>query len=102
MKEMSLDIKKFSPHLLGDVDVSSQSLNDHVPFLIQRVLAYGQLSDWMILMNTLGIEKIASIAQEISDIDKKSLSFLVALSGRRKEQFKCYTTQQSIPPHWNF
>ena len=99
---MLLDIKKFSPHLFWDVDVNSTSLNNHVPFLIKRVLAYGHMSDWMILMDTFGIKKIASIAQEISDIDKKSLALLVTLSGKKKEQFKCYTTQQSIPPHWNF
>lgn len=102
MEGSKIDINKFSPHLFWDVDIQSLSFEDNIHFIIKRTLGYGKLSDWMLLYNELGIEKISTLAEEISEIDEKSLAFLVALSGKKKAQFKCYTTHQSTPPHWNF
>jgi hypothetical protein len=65
-------------------------------------MEYGTLDDFWILYRKLGIENIVSIARDFTSLDPKSMSLLVALSGKNQEYFKCYTTKQQIPPHWNF
>ena len=102
MDTSSLNIKSLSPHLFWDVDINQISWNEHKIFIVQRILDFGLMSDWMNLYNHTGIEEIGKIATQIRSLDKKSLSFISALSNIPKTEFLCYTTQQSIPPHWNF
>lgn len=98
----SIHIEQFSPHLFWDVNTDPSHLEEHQEFIVKRVLSYGLINDWLLIYNTLGIDKIANIATEIRDLDEKSLYFIMALSGKKKEEFKCYTIQQSTPKHWNF
>jgi hypothetical protein len=102
MKNINIDIKRLSPHLFWDVDAETISFERHGEFIVKRVLDYGLMKDWEILHQNLGIEKIANIAVTIKDLDPRSLSFISTLSKTPKEEFQCYTFQQSIPPHWNF
>jgi hypothetical protein len=97
-----VDISKLSPHLFWDVDIKSVSFEKHSHFIVQRIMNYGKIGDWNHIYKVLGIDKITEIAVEIRDLDEKALSFLVLLSGKKKEDFVCYTYKRSIPPHWNF
>jgi hypothetical protein len=102
MKSNCFDIHSLSPHLFWDVDMSTLNMDTSSQFIVKRILEYGLLSDWIQLYKYLGINKIANVAMEIRDLDPKAVTFLSALSNKPKEQFKCYTTQQSMPQHWNF
>lgn len=95
-------ITQFSHHLFWDVDREKIDLEKNKKWLIQRVLEYGLLKDWLIINNYYGISRIAQIAKQIKEIDDKSLSFISILSGISKEDFLCYTTKQLSPKHWNF
>jgi hypothetical protein len=97
-----LDINSLSPHLFWDVEKSSIKANENKQFIVQRVLEYGLLSDWVQLYHFYGLEEIASIAIQIKDLDAKSLSFISTLSKKPIELFRCFTTKQSMPQHWNF
>ena len=86
-------------------DVHYRGLDDfekNKKWLVQRVLEYGLLKDWLIIYKYYGISKIAQIAMQLKELDDKSLSFISLLSDIPKEKFLCYTTKQLIPKHWNF
>jgi hypothetical protein len=71
-------------------------------YIIKQVLEYGKMSDWKRIKDYYGIKRIAKNAMAYRSLDKKALSFISLLSGISEKEFRCYTYQQSIPPHWDF
>ena len=71
-------------------------------YIIKQVLEYGKLSDWKLIKNYYGLKEIAKTAMTFRALDPKTLNFISFLSGIPKEKFRCYTYQQSLPPHWYF
>ena len=97
-----LDINDLSPHLFWDVDKHLIKSVENREFIVQRVLEYGLLSDWVLIYHHYGLDEITSIALELRDLDGRSLSFISTFSKIPKEQFRCFIMKQSIPQHWNF
>ena len=95
-------IADFSPHLFWDVNKELLDLSSNKSQVIQQVLEYGLLADWLIITNLYGVKVIADTASRLRQLDPMALSFIVAISGMPKESFQCYSTKQLIPPHWNF
>jgi len=95
-------INQFSNHLFWDVNRGRIDLDKNREYIIRQVLEYGKLADWKLIREYYGILQIAKIAMNFRTLDKKALSFISLLSGIPKENFRCYTFQQSVPPHWNF
>lgn len=100
--EETIEINKLSSHLFWDVDKETLSFDKNAEFVVGRIMDYGLMEDWIVLRNSIGIQKIAEIAMNIRDLDPKSLHFIATLANIPIEKFRCYTIQQSIPPHWNF
>ena len=95
-------ITQLSSHLFWDVDRIKIDLEKNKKWLIQRILEYGLLKDWLIIYKYYGISKIAQIAMQLKELDDKSLAFISLLSDIPKEEFLCYTTKQLSPKHWDF
>ena len=95
-------LNKLSEHLFWDIDVRNLDIQKNKRIIIQRVLDYGLLKDWLIIYNYYEIDEISKIAISLKDLDKKSMSFISLLSKIPKENFLCYTTKQLTPKHWNF
>ena len=95
-------LSKLSPHLFWDVDREKIDIDGSMHYIINRVLEYGLINDWVIIYKHYGIDQIADIAIQLNDLDDKTLSFIAMLSKKPLEQFKCYTTKLSKPKHWNF
>ncbi len=91
-----------SSHLFWDVDRMTLDMSTHKKFIIRRVLEYGLLSDWIIIKNYYGIVEIGRIATSFRSLDRRAMSFIATYSGIPVNTFRCYTTRQSIPQHWNF
>ena len=102
MKSKIFNISTLSTHLFWDVDIHTLTFKDNKSFIVKRILEYGLLSDWMQLNRYLDLDEIADIVSGIKDLDYKSLSFIATISKKPKENFLCYTTQQSTAAHWNF
>jgi hypothetical protein len=92
----------FSPNLFWDVDITALDFDKNKRYIIQRVLEYGTLSDWMIIKNFYGIDTISKEMQKVRTLDNISLSFICTIANLKKEDFRCYTLKQSQPQHWNF
>ena len=95
-------LSSFSSNLFWDVFRDDLDLHKNMRFIIQRVIEYGTLSDWKLIKNYYGLTNIGEEMQKVRTLDDISLSFISAITGIKKENFRCYTTKQSIPQHWNF
>ena len=95
-------VESLSKHLFWDIDISNIDEKKHQRFIIKKVLQFGTYNDWKVILNFYGKETIINNSKTIKDLDKKTLSFLSVVSGIPKTEFLCYTTEQSMPKHWNF
>lgn len=94
-------IQCFTPNLFWDVDPSEIDLDKYPGHVIQRVLEYGQLSDWRLIKSFYGMDKIVECCQKLRTLDARALSFISCISHTPKESFRCYTFAQSFPTLWN-
>jgi len=95
-------ILNLSPHIFWDVDVKTIDMEKNGVFVLQRVLQYGLLKDWLLVKSNLGLEKIKSIAIQIPTLDDVTISFLSNLLKIEKSEFKCYKNRQSNQNCWNY
>ena len=95
-------ILSLSPHIFWDVDVATIDMEKNGVFVLQRVLQYGLLKDWLILKSNLGLERIKLIAAQIPVLDDVSISFLSNLLHIEKSEFRCYKNKQSNQNYWNY
>jgi len=98
----NLKVREFSKHLFWDLDPGVLDFEKNKKQIIQRVLEYGLLQDWLLISDCYGIKEIGETAQTIRALDNKSASFIAILSEIPKENFLCYTIQRLTPKHWNF
>jgi hypothetical protein len=99
---MSSLITSFSPHIFWDVDVQSVDLEKNGVFVLQRVLQYGILKDWLLLKSVMGAENIKALAVQLPTLDDVSISFLSNLYKIDKSEFKCYKNKQSNQNYWSY
>ena len=94
-------ISLLSRHLFWDIDVNKVNLDTCPAQIIQRVLVYGNLKDWQLILSYYGLDRIVSICQSLRTLDKKALSYICCISNTSKEQYRCYHIKQSTPTLWN-
>jgi len=92
----------FSTHLFWDVDKKGFVIEENTHFIVKRVLEYGFMSDWNLLVRTFGIDEIVKKAKELRELDERALSLLSSLSNTPKEEFRCFTTKQLTKIHWDY
>lgn len=102
MLNNKLKISNLSTYLFWDVDRSKIDFIKNKRWLINRVIEYGKVSDWLIIVKMYGIKEIAEMAITMRDVDIKTASFISALSNVPKEKFICYNIKQLASQHWNF
>ena len=95
-------IKKLSPVLFWDVDKSQADMDKYPSFFVQRVLEYGNWSDWKLLLCYYGKDRIVDICKNLRSLDFKCLSYICAISNTRKEEYRCYRMKQLNQEHWNY
>ncbi len=100
MKE-TITINDFSKHLFWDVDLNSFDLNQYPKQMIEKVLGYGNWTDWVLLKKLYGVEKIKEISLNIRSLDAVTLAFLSTIFNIDKTEFRCYKHKQLFPNCWN-
>ena len=91
----------FSRALFWDIDPSTLDIERHRKYVVARVLEYGTLEDWRLLLRCFTLESIIAIAQTFRTLDPKALSFLSVMGRVPRESFRCYAMRQSNPTPWN-
>lgn len=97
-KSMKYDLSSI---VFWDVDMSSVDFNKQAAFFIQRVLEYGNLHDWKIILSYYGLDRIVSECKNMRTLDPVCLSYICTISKTRKEDYRCYRLAQSNPTLWN-
>ena len=97
-----MKIEQFSPHLFWDVDVNKVDINRNRRWLVNRVLEYGLINDWKLIVKLYGLNEIVQIAMKIKSLDYKAASLIATLANEPKEKFLCYSTQLSTSNFWSF
>lgn len=93
--------QQFSDHLFWDVYRDEIDMDTHDVFVVQRVLEYGTMSDWYLLLDYYGLAHIVAVCKSLRTLDPVCLSFISGISGTPKELFRCYHTRQSMSTPWN-
>ena len=91
----------FSRKLFWDVDPSTLDFERHRKYVVARVLEYGTLDDWQLLVRRFTLESIIGVAQTLRTLDPKALSFLATVGHVPRSSFRCYTLSRSVPTPWN-
>ena len=90
-----------SSHLFWDIDLAQADMDRAPAQIVQRVLEYGELSDWCLIRDYYGLDKIVEVCKQLRTLDPVCLSYICAISQTRKEDYRCYRTRQSNPTPWN-
>ncbi len=75
--------------LFWDVDPGSLDVEAHSRFIIERVVARGNMQDWLMLKKLYGKKRIKAEVLQIRCMDKKTISFLSAYFRVEKSDFRC-------------
>lgn len=102
MVNNNLQQTDFSSHLFWDVDKEGFVIEENTHFIVKRVMEYGFMSDWNLLVKIFGLDKIVKKAIELRELDERALSLLSSLSNTSKEEFRCFTTKQLTKIHWDY
>ena len=86
-------IEGFSNYIFWDTDRFSINLNENAPYVVQRVLEYGQINDWKLMLSYYGLDRIVEITKKLRTLEPKALSFICAISDTPIEQFRCYNSK---------
>lgn len=86
--------------LFWETNYDTIDWDKHVRYVIERVLTYGNMSDWNAIRAYYGMDRIRTEMMQSRDLDRKTLSFLSCIFDTPKEQFRCYNVIQSNPGHW--
>lgn len=91
-----------SRFLFWDVNPEETDFVVNKIWIVKRVLNYGLLKDLQYIFQLYDKKEIAEIAVNSKELDIRTASFVSLITDTPIEQFKCFTTIQSNPPHWNF
>ncbi len=85
---------EFTENLFWDVRIESVDMENNAPYVVQRVLEYGKLSDWKLLLSYYGLARIVEIACHLRTLEPRAMSFISTVSETPKSHFRCYITKQ--------
>ena len=97
----SYQLKDINPRIFWDMDLGKLDYDNNAPLIIQRVLEYGELSDWYAIKRHYGLDKIVSISQGFRTLEPEAVAWLCCLSNAKEEDFRCYHIAQLYPTPWN-
>ena len=102
MEKSNLEwLNQFSGHLFWDVDSAQLSMEANAPYIIQRVLEYGEMNDWLLINRYYGLDKIVEECKKLRTLNPVCLAFICTISHTKEEDYRCYHFRQSCPTLWN-
>ena len=94
-------IEQLSPNLFWDVNPSELQMDDNKGYIIQRVLEYGQMKDWLLINHYYGLDLIVEECKKLRTLNPVCLAFICTISHTSEEEYRCYHFRQSYPTPWN-
>ena len=72
-------ITQFSTYLFWDVKREDLDMEKHSRYIIKRVLEYGMLLDWKMVLQYYGLDRIVELAKTFRDLEPRALAFRILL-----------------------
>ncbi len=94
-------INSLSKSLFWDIDIDKADMNTCPEQIVQRVLEYGNMSDWLLIEKYFGLPRIVELCKNMRTLDPVCLAFICCKSDTSKEEYRCYHTAQSNQTLWN-
>lgn len=94
-------ISQFTPNLFWDVHPSDLKMDENQGYIIQRVLEYGQMNDWLLINRYYGLDQIVEECKKLRSLNPVCLAFICTISHTKEEDYRCYHFKQSCPTLWN-
>lgn len=94
-------IQRFSPNLFWDANPSELKMDESRGYIIQRVLEYGQMNDWLLINSYYGLDQIVEECKKMRTLNPVCLAFICTISHTKEEEYRCYHFRQSCPTPWN-
>ena len=94
-------INSFSPNLFWDANLSELKMDESRGYIIQRVLEYGQMNDWLLINRYYGLDQIVEECKKMRSLNPVCLAFICTISHTKEEEYRCYHYRQSCPTPWN-
>jgi len=91
----------FSSNLFWDANPSDLKMDENQGYIIQRVLEYGQMNDWLLINRYYGLDKIVEECKKLRTLNPVCLAFICTISHTKEEEYRCYHFRQSCPTLWN-
>lgn len=95
-------IAALSKRMFWDTPIENIHGFEHRHFIIERVMRYGQMSDWEVIKQWYGRDVMREVVVELRDLENISIAFLCVVLDLKKEDFKCYRQKQSHPSFWDY
>jgi hypothetical protein len=92
----------FSTYLFWDIDPKDLDMEKHAPYIVERVLDNGQMTDWIFIRQYYGLERLKAIALGIRSMSPQALSFISTVTRTPENQFRCYEQIHSKNTHWHY
>ena len=98
--ERTTDGKGFSENLFWDADPVDLDMQRNKKYVVQRALERGTISDILQMFHLYGIGDVIATAKSLRSLEPKALSFIACLADEPRENFRCYTSKQSLKAPW--
>jgi hypothetical protein len=92
----------FSKHIFWDVSPKDLDLDKYPVYFIDRVLERGSWTDWQLIRDYYGLNKIKEVAMNLRCMRKNALSFVATMTDIPETQFRCYTHIHSPNTLWEY
>lgn len=94
--ESSFRMEKLHEYLFWDVASEEVDPERHSAWLVRRVLEYGDWSDWCLLNQYYGRDRLAVIVVGIRSLQPRSFAFCKVWFNLPASAFRCSTQPQSL------
>lgn len=84
-----------------DVDYASLDAERDCLFILEKVFNYGLWADYQAIFSLYGQARIRQEIVQASYLKKDVLSFLCLILDLQRNDFKCFTKIQLLPPLWD-
>ncbi|MEZ4771748.1 MAG: hypothetical protein R3D00_01115 [Bacteroidia bacterium] len=93
---------KLTKAIFWDTDYEKIDWDKSVRYVIGKVLNFGTQEDWKAINEYYGRNRIKQEAVQIRDLNPKAHFFASNVLDIPITDFKCYTSGQFTPKHWNY
>jgi len=97
----AFQVSALSSRMFWDTPLENIHWFEHRHFIIERVMRYGQMTDWETIKQWYGPDIMREVVVELRDLDDISIAFLSLVLDLKKENFRCYIEKQSRQSFWD-